>query len=340
MTLIDDGRCSLEALPDLLAVLLADRTHLTVLVVEFLQLEEGADGVGLVGQSLGSLAEARLGLEILLEVELAGFAVKLQQVVELLDVELVVAPQLVGPLCGHALDVAPLLLQGFELLVGLAGLLWRGNHRLDFLDDVKLTLQVSLFLGLLLAEELLATLLDDAHLSLEDFFVVVRAHLVSLRVATAIEVLLQIGLTLCNVQLVEDSLQIVDLVLARRLLAMGDFLYAVEHLGLCLVDFAFVYFRGRGILLSSGFRLLCRCRLLNWCWFLGQCFWHGLVGCCLWLLLGDRFFDLYGLLLVGSCFNVHLFLVLHFFYLRSDIAARKSVLLRVHHLTFLVTDYD
>ena len=91
--------------------------------MQLLQLVEGADDIVLVGQFLGSLTQACLGLEVLLEVQLAGFAIQLQQVVELLHIELVVAPQLVGFLSGNGLDVAPLLLQGLEILIGLAGFL-------------------------------------------------------------------------------------------------------------------------------------------------------------------------------------------------------------------------
>ena len=103
--------------------------------MQFLQLVEGADDIRFVSQLLSSLTKLGLSLQIFLEVIFAGLAVQFQQVVELLNIQLVVAPQFVGFLSGNVLNLFPLVLQGFEVLVRLVGLFRRGNHRLYLLDD-------------------------------------------------------------------------------------------------------------------------------------------------------------------------------------------------------------
>ena len=82
----------------------------------------GERGIGLVGEFLCSLAEQCLLLQVLLEIILAQLAVEVEQVIILLDIELVVAPQLVGLLGGHCLDVFPFLLERLEVVVRLVGL--------------------------------------------------------------------------------------------------------------------------------------------------------------------------------------------------------------------------
>ena len=140
VTLVDDSRGSLETVPNLLAQILVDRTDLAVFSMEFLQLVEGTDNIRLVGQTLSGLAEFGLQFEVLLEVVFAGLAVEFQQVVELLHIELVVTPEFTGLFCRHVLDIFPFCLQGLELLIGFVGLLRRGDHSLDFLNDGKFLL--------------------------------------------------------------------------------------------------------------------------------------------------------------------------------------------------------
>ena len=65
-------------------------------------------------------------------------------------------------------------------------------------------------------------LFDDVHLGLELLLIHIRCNLISLRIAAAVDIGLQTGITLCDVQLVEGGLQVVDLFLLRYLLAMGD----------------------------------------------------------------------------------------------------------------------
>ena len=117
VALVDNGRSSLEAGPNLLAQLLGNGANLAVLLVQLLQLVERADDVLLVGKVLGSLAQLGLKLEVLLEVVLASLRVELKQVVELLYVQLIVAPKLACLVGRNGLDVLPLLLQLLELVV-------------------------------------------------------------------------------------------------------------------------------------------------------------------------------------------------------------------------------
>ena len=159
----------------------------------------------------GSLAEGRLLLQVLLEVVFSGLAVEVDEVVELLHVELVVAPELVGLLGGHGLDLLPLRLEGFEVLEVGIGLLGRGDHRLDLLDDLQLLLEVVLLQLLELLKRLLSFLLDDGHLGLEGLLVIIGQNLKLLRVSARLDKRLLLGLTLCEVQLVERCLQVLYL---------------------------------------------------------------------------------------------------------------------------------
>ena len=85
--------------------------------------------VFLLGQLLCCLAQTGLQFEVLLEVIFACLTVQAEHVVELLDIELVVAPQLVSLFCGYVLDLTPLLLKRLELLIALVGFLGRRQCR-------------------------------------------------------------------------------------------------------------------------------------------------------------------------------------------------------------------
>ena len=117
VTLVDYCRSGFEAAPYLLTQLLGNGSDFAVLLMQFLQLIECADDIFFLGELLGSFAKLRLQFEILLEVILACFAVELQQVVELLYIELITAPQFRRLLCRYGLDVLPLLLQFLEFVV-------------------------------------------------------------------------------------------------------------------------------------------------------------------------------------------------------------------------------
>ena len=306
VALVDDGAGSLETVPDFLTLLLGHRTNLAILLMEFLQLMEGADDIRLVGQLLCGLTEALLLLLILTEVVFAGFAVQTEHIIELLHIELIVTPQFIGLLGRYILDLTPLLLQGFELLIAFVGLLRRGDHRLDLLDNLELLGQVGLFLGFLLLEDLSAFLFDNAHLGLKGFFHFVGSDLVLLRIATAVDVGLETGFALCDMQLVESGLQIVNLFLLGSLVAVGDIPDTLQNLCFGLVDLA-GSFHLRSLFLNL---------LRLWCWFLDVCFY------CSGRLLSRCLCGLWG------HFFLHHFVVTHF----------EGILLRVHHLTSLVTD--
>ena len=188
MTLVHNSRGSLEAGPHLLTKLLGHGAGLAILLMQLLKLVERAYNVFLVSQVLGSLTQLGLYLEVLLEVILACLAVKLQQVIELLHIKLVVAPQLACALCRHSLYLFPLLLQLLKLVIRLVCLLRRGGHSLYFLNDVKLLLQVFLLLLLLLLEHLGSLFAHNAHLGLEDLFVLVGHDLISFRIAATVDI--------------------------------------------------------------------------------------------------------------------------------------------------------
>ena len=57
VALVDNGGGCLEAVPYLVAQVLADGTDLTVFGMELLQLVEGTDDIGLIGQLLCGFAE-------------------------------------------------------------------------------------------------------------------------------------------------------------------------------------------------------------------------------------------------------------------------------------------
>ena len=115
--LVDDGAGGLEAAPNFLAKLLGNGANLAILYVQLLQLVECAHHIILSAQALSLFAKLGLQFQVFLEVVLACLAVEVEQVVELLHIELVVAPHLVGLLSGNGLDVFPFLLQGLELIV-------------------------------------------------------------------------------------------------------------------------------------------------------------------------------------------------------------------------------
>ena len=178
--------------------------------MEFLQLMESADDIRLISQFLCCFAETVLDFQVLLEVILAGFAVQLQQIIELLHVQLIVAPQLIGLLSGNKTDLLPFLLQFLKLLVVLVSLFGRGNHAFNLLNDVQLLLQVLLFFSLLFKEHLCAFFLDNTHLSLEHFFVLIRKNGILLGIATCFKIGFLCSLAFCEMQLVERGLQQVN----------------------------------------------------------------------------------------------------------------------------------
>ena len=127
-------------------------------------------------------------------------------------------------------------MQGLELLIGLAGLLGRGDHGLYLFNNVEFLLQILFLLCLLLAELLLPALLDDAHLGLEYLLGFVGGNLISFGVAATVDVFPQLGFALGDVQFVEGGFQVVNLVFLWGFLAVGNLLHSLQNLGLCGVD--------------------------------------------------------------------------------------------------------
>ena len=89
VALVDDSRGSLETGPDALAEILGHGAELLPLLMKLLQLVESVNDVLVLRELLGGFAELLLRLQILLEVEVAEFAVDLHLVVETLYVELI-----------------------------------------------------------------------------------------------------------------------------------------------------------------------------------------------------------------------------------------------------------
>ena len=211
MLAVDDGRGCLEASPDGFAQLLGHGACVAVLLVQLLQLVEGRDDVGLVGQALSGFAEAGLELEVLLEVVFAELVVELQQVVELLYVEAVVLPELVGVLLGDELGVVPLLLQLLEFGVVGVGIFGTLDELLQLFDDGELDLVVELFLLLLLSSEEVALLFDDGQGGFEYLLGRVGLGYKGLRIASSLYKAALLGLYLGVVLPVEGLLQTLNL---------------------------------------------------------------------------------------------------------------------------------
>ena len=121
-----------------------------------------------------------------------------------------------------------------------------------------------MFLSFLLFEDLGPFLLDDAHFGLEGFFVYIREDLVGFGVATTIDIFFQTSLSLCDMEFVEGSFQIVYLFLLWCLLPLGDFTCPCQYLFLVLV------------LLTLRFRFFFH----HWCFFHHRCLCFYCGGCC------------------------------------------------------------
>ena len=220
---------------------------------------------------------------------------------------MVVTPKFICLVCWHVLDLTPLLLQGLKLLITLVGILWSGYHGLYLFDDGKFLCKVLLLLGLLLLKQLGAFLLNDTHLCFECLFLLVGSDLVLLWVTASIDVGLETGFALCYVQLIEGGLQIVHLLFLGRIIAMSNLPDTFQDFCLGLINLA------RGFYLRSFFLLCClfmRNLFLTWRFY------------CSGRFLNLSFCGLWG------HFFLHHFVVTHF----------EGILLRVHHLTSLVTD--
>ena len=338
VALVDDRRGGLETGPYLLAQVSGHRACLAVLLVQFLQLVEGAYHVGFLGQFLSGFADLDLQVEVLLEVVLTGLAVELEQVVELLLIVMVVVPELFRLLGRYRLDVFPLLLQLFEFGETAVGLLGRGNHAFDLFQNLELAGQVGGLLFLLLLEDTRTLLLDESHLGLEHLLGLVGMYLITLRVAALFEVFLLGGFTLGGEKFVVGGLQVLHLFFGGALVVVGKLFHPFQHL------------LSRGVYFLLG-------RLCFGCGFLGNCFCcgflssrlchgflssrlcHGLLSnnfCCrLFHGLLNGSFGLGGCCLSGGSFGLGgcLGVGIHYFLLFFLISLNKGIFLRVHHVT-------
>ena len=212
--------------------------------MELLELVERTDNIFFVGQILCDLTETGLGLEILLEILVAGDAVQTEHVVKLLDIQLIVAPELIGLLGGHVLDFTPLLLEGLELLIALVGFLGCGNHGLDLVDDGQFLCQIFQFFYFLFFKELGTLLFDNAHLGLEGFLDTIGNNLILVGIAATINECLDMGFALGNVEFVEGCLQVVNLFFLRGLITVGNLTYTLQDLCLGGIDLLWLLFLG------------------------------------------------------------------------------------------------
>ena len=257
MTLVDDSRSGLKTIPDLLTLLFGNRTDLTILLMQFLQLVECADDILLVSQFLCCLTEGGLQLQILLEIIFTSLTIEAKHIIELLDIELIVTPQLTGLFGRNSFDLTPLLLERLELLIALVGLFRGGDHSLNLVDDGEFLGEVLLFLSFLLFHNLGTLLFDDAHFGFEVLLKLIRRDLILLWVATSFEIGFELCLALSNMELVEGRFQIVHLILLRCLVAMRNILHTLQYLGFGLIDLARLFFRSWHCFFIHHFRSCC-----------------------------------------------------------------------------------
>ena len=145
--LVDYGGGGAETLPDLFTEFLGHGAQVLPLLVEFLEFLEGIHHIVVLRQSLGRLAEGRLGLQVLLEIQIPEFAVNVHQVVELGHIQLVGVVHVAEALLGDGTHFPPAVLDVPELGEGVlhvSGLLHQG---LELLDDGLLFGQILFPLG-------------------------------------------------------------------------------------------------------------------------------------------------------------------------------------------------
>ena len=147
--LVDDGSGGLEALPNALAEFLCHGAELLPLLVEFLQVVESGDHVLVLRQLFGSLAELDLGLEVLLEVEVAQLVGDLHLVVKALHVELIVVVEIAEIAGRNGADASPAVLKGAERREQGAYVLLAVHQCLEFLHYGFLLFQILSLLGIL-----------------------------------------------------------------------------------------------------------------------------------------------------------------------------------------------
>ena len=170
---------------------------------------ECADNVFLVSQALCVFAKFLFQLQVFLEVVFSCLVIQFEQVVELLNIELIVAPQFVGLLCRNSLNFFPLLLQFLKGLIRLVGFIWRCSHSFYLLYDFCFFLEVFLFFLFLFQKEFRPSFLYNAHLCFERVFNGVGRHLIGFRVAAILQICFLFGIAFGNVQFVECGFKVI-----------------------------------------------------------------------------------------------------------------------------------
>ena len=135
--------------------------------MELLKLVECTDDIIEFYEFLGSLADACLDFEVLLEVIGTHFVVDAEQVVELFALMLEILPGFGSIFGRYGSDFPPFCLEGFEVFVVLVDTVGVGNHLLDFLDDVKFLLEILLAFSFSLCSLFGTLFLDGGHEALE-----------------------------------------------------------------------------------------------------------------------------------------------------------------------------
>ena len=190
MALVDDGRGGLEAVPDFFAQIALYGSDFAELLMQLLEFAEGGHHVFFADESLGTLAKRSFEFEVLLEVVGAEFVIEFERVVELLHEHLIGLPEVGSLLCGHLLDVVPLLLQGLEIVVCFVDFIGFGEDLLDFLDDTQFQLVVLLKCLNLCLVLCCALLANECHLLFEDDLLGIGLRHVVLRCTSTVDVCL------------------------------------------------------------------------------------------------------------------------------------------------------
>ena len=239
VTLVYYGAGSLEALPYFFTQFLCNRTDFAELVVQLLKTVESTYHILFCSQLLCCFAECGLCLKILLEVIFASFEVQFQQVIELLQAQLVVVPQLCCVLWWYRLYLVPFILQGLHLLISLVNV-FRGGKGLYALDDFLLALQISLFLLFALLEQLLSLILDECHLGLEFFLLRVLLQNVCSSIPAVVQIFFLGRFAFLVQQKVKCRLQMVQFCFGYFFFTVSQLFHAIEHLFLSSIDMLFL----------------------------------------------------------------------------------------------------
>ena len=197
--------------------------------MQLLQLTEGCNDVGLLGECLGLCAEHCLGLKVLLEIVFAELVVNLQHVIELLAEQLVLFPQWCYLALWYVLDFFPCCLHCAEL-VYLGGALRCLVYKfLQLVEELQFLLKVILHLFFLCSQPCVALCLYLAKVLFECLFKLVGLWYKECFLAALGNVLLDGCFNLSCAHAVELYLECLDLGLAvERIVAFSNSLETLD----------------------------------------------------------------------------------------------------------------